>query len=92
MSKNPLEETEYPSQSTNESDMQYLGAISKMTEWSWFIFQGKPTNFTVIQVYALTTDAKEAEVDWFYENLQHFLEPTWKKKMPFSSQETGMQK
>ena len=36
-------------------------------------FQGKPFNITVIQVYTLTTDAKEAEVDWFYEDLQHFL-------------------
>ena len=33
-------------------------------------FQGKPFNITVIQVYTLTTDAKEAEVDWFYEDLQ----------------------
>ena len=35
-------------------------------------FQGKPFNITVIQVYAPTTDAKEAEVYWFYEDLQHF--------------------
>ena len=32
-------------------------------------FQGKPFNVTVIQIYAQTTNAKEAEVDWFYENL-----------------------
>ena len=32
-------------------------------------FQGKPFNITVIQVYAPTADAKEAEVDWFYEAL-----------------------
>ena len=37
-------------------------------------FQGKPLNVTVIQVYASTTDAKEAEVDSFYEDLQHLLE------------------
>ena len=43
-------------------------------------FQGKPFNITVIQVYTLTTDAKEAEVDWFYEDLQHLLELTPKKK------------
>ena len=36
-------------------------------------FQGKPFNITVIQVYAPTTDVKEAEVDWFYEDLQHLL-------------------
>jgi len=34
-------------------------------------FQGKPFNITVIQLYAQTTDAEEAEVDWFYEDLQH---------------------
>ena len=37
-------------------------------------FQGKPFNITVIQVYAPTTNAKRAEVDQFYEDLQHFLE------------------
>ena len=39
-------------------------------------FQGKPFNITVIQVYARTTDAEEAETNWFYEDLQHFLELT----------------
>ena len=43
-------------------------------------FQDKPFNITVIQVYASTTNAKEAEVDWFYEDLQHLLELTPKKK------------
>ena len=38
------------------------------------LFQGKPFSIIVIQVYAPTTDAKEAEVDWFYENLSHLLE------------------
>ena len=42
-------------------------------------FQGKPLNITVIQVYAPTTNAKEAEVEWFYEELQVFLELTPKK-------------
>ena len=37
-------------------------------------FQGKPFNTTVIQVYTPTTDAREAEVDQFYEDLQHLLE------------------
>ena len=53
-------------------------------------FQGKPFSITVIQVYAPTTDAKEDEVEQFYENLQDLLELT-PKKMPFSSQGTGMQ-
>ena len=39
-------------------------------------FQGKPFNITVIQVYAPTTNAKEAEVEWFYEDLQDLLELT----------------
>ena len=39
-------------------------------------FQGKPFNITEIQVYASTTNAKEAEADWFYEGLQHLLELT----------------
>ena len=39
-------------------------------------FQGKPFKITVIQVYASTTDAKETEVDQFYEDLQHLLELT----------------
>ena len=35
-------------------------------------FQGKPFNIMVIQVYALTSNAEEAEVEWFYEDLQTF--------------------
>ena len=42
-------------------------------------FQGKPFNITVIQVYAPNTNAKEAEVKRFYEDLQDLLEPTPKK-------------
>ena len=37
-------------------------------------FQGKPCNITVIQVYAPTSNAEEAEVEWFYEDLQDLLE------------------
>ena len=42
-------------------------------------FQDKPFNITVIQVYALTSNAEEAEVEWFYEDLQDLLELTPKK-------------
>ena len=42
-------------------------------------FQGKPCNIMVIQVYAQTTNAKEADVEWFYEDLQVLLELTSKK-------------
>ena len=51
--------------------MQYLDAISKATEW-----QGKPFNIMVIQVYAPNSNAEEAEVEWFYEDLQDLLELT----------------
>ena len=47
-------------------------------------FQGKPFNFTVIQVYAPTTNAKEAKVEQFYEDLQHLLELTPKKDVLFN--------
>ena len=46
-------------------------------------FQGKPLNITVIQVYALTSNAEEAEVEWFYEDLQDLLELTPKKDVLF---------
>ena len=46
-------------------------------------FQGKPINITVIQVYAPTSNAEEAEVEWFYEDLQHLLELTPKKDVLF---------
>ena len=39
-------------------------------------FQGKPLNITVIQVCAPTSNAEEAEVEWFYKDLQDLLEPT----------------
>ena len=54
-------------------------------------FQGKPFNITIIQVYAPTSNTEEAEVEWFYEDLQDVLELTL-KKMSFSLQQgTGMQ-
>ena len=46
-------------------------------------FQGKPFNITIIEVYALTSNAEEAEVDWFYEDLQDFLDLTPKKDVLF---------
>ena len=46
-------------------------------------FQGKPFNITVIQVYAPTSNAEEAEVEQFYEGLQDFLELTPKKDVLF---------
>ena len=46
-------------------------------------FQGKPFNITVIQVYAPTSNAEKAEVEWFYEDLQDLLELTHKKYVLF---------
>ena len=46
-------------------------------------FQGKPFNITVIQVYALPSSTEEAEVEWFYEDLQDLLELTPKKDFLF---------
>ena len=46
-------------------------------------FQGKPLNITVIQVYAPTSNAEEAEIKWFYEDLQDLLELTPKKDVLF---------
>ena len=46
-------------------------------------FQGKPFNITVIQVYAPTSNAEEAEVERFYEDLQELLELTPKKDVLF---------
>ena len=53
-------------------------------------FQGKPLNIMVIQAYAPTSNAEEAEVEWFYEDLQDLLELTPPKYVLFLG--TGMQK
>ena len=80
--RNPSEEMEWPSWSTKESIMQYLDGISKTTELS-VCFQGKTFNITVIQVYAPTSNAEEAEVEWFCEDLQDLLELTPPKYVLF---------
>ena len=46
-------------------------------------FQGKPFSVTVIQVYVLTSNAEEAEVEWFYEDLQDLLDLICKKDVLF---------
>ena len=50
-----------------------LGCSFKNDRMILACFQGKPFNTKVIQVYAPTTNAKEAEVEWFYEDLQGLL-------------------
>ena len=59
--------------------MHFLGKTLLVFALLHSIFQGKPFNITVIQVYALTRNAKEAEVEQFYEDLQDLLELTPKK-------------
>ena len=54
--------------------MQYLDAFLKNDRMISICFQGKPFNITVIQVYALTSNVEEAEVERFYEDLQELLE------------------
>ena len=51
-----------------------LGCNLKNNRMISVCFQGKPFNITVIQAYALTSNAEEAEVEWFYEDLQDLLE------------------
>ena len=72
--------------------MQYLDAISKMTEWSLFVSKANRLfSITVIQVYVLISNAEEAEVERFYEDLQDLLELTPPKDVLFNKG-TGMQK
>ena len=61
-----------------------LGSSLKNDRMISVHFQGKPFNITVIQVYALTSNAEEAEVERFYEDLQDLLELTPQKKMSLS--------
>ena len=51
--------------SQQESEMRYLGAVSKMTEWSLFISKANHSIITVIQVFVPATNAEEAEVERF---------------------------
>ena len=60
-----------------------LGCSLKNDRMISVCIQGKPFNITVIQVYTLTSNAEEAEVEWFYEDLQGLLELTPKKRCPF---------
>ena len=53
--------------------MQYLDAVSKNDRMISVRFQGKRFNIMVIQIYSLTSNAEEAEVGWFYEDLQDLL-------------------
>ena len=60
-----------------------LGCNLKNDRMIYVRIQGKPFNIMVILVYALTSNAKEAEVEWFYEDLQDLLELTPKQDVLF---------
>ena len=68
-----------------------LGYSLKNNRMISVCLQGKPFNITVIQVYAPTSNAEEADVEWFYEDLQDLLELTPKKDV-LLIKGTGMQK
>ena len=60
-----------------------LGCNLKINKMISVHFQGKPVSITVIQVYATTSNAEEAEVEWFYEDLQDLLGLSPKKDVLF---------
>ena len=62
--------------------MKFSPWVESQKQQNDLCFQGKPFNITVIQVYAPTTNAEEAEVEWVYEDLQDLLELT-PKRMSF---------
>ena len=66
-----------------ESKMSVLGCNLKKDGMISVHFQGKPFSITAIQVYALTSNAEEAEVEWLYEDLQDLLGLTPKKDVLF---------
>ena len=82
--KNPLQDMEYPSYSTKESDNAALGCNLKNSRMVSVCFQGTPFNITVTQVVALTSNAEEAEVEWSYEDLQNLLGLTPRKDVLFT--------
>ena len=70
--KNPLEENGVALIVNKRVQNEVLGCNLKNDRMISVYLQGKPFNITVIQVYALTSNAEEAEVEWFYEDLKTF--------------------
>ena len=81
--KNPLEKNGVAIIVNNRVQNAVFGCNLKNYRMISVHFQGKPFNITVIQVYAPTSSAEEAEVERFYEDLQDLLE-LQAKKIPFS--------
>ena len=78
--KNPLEKNGVAIIVNKRVQNAVLGCNLKNDRMISIYFQGKPFNITLIQVYALTSNAEEAEVEQFYEDLQDLLELTHQKK------------
>ena len=72
--RNPLEEMESPSWSRKRVRNAVLGCNLKNYRMISIPFQGKSFNITVIQAYAPTSNAEEADIEWFYEDIQDLLE------------------
>ena len=68
----------------NKRDWNAVLGCNLKNDWMISVhFQGKPFSITVIQAYAPTSNAEEAEIEWFYEDLQDLLELTPKKDVLF---------
>ena len=72
-----------PNPFQHQSIFQWVNSLHEVAKVLEFQLQGKPFNITVIQVYAATSNAEEAEVEQFYEDLQDLLELTPKKDVLF---------
>ena len=72
MGKNPLEKNGVDLIVNKRVWNEVLGCNLKNNRMISLRFQGKPFNIAVIQVYSPTSNAEEAEVEWFYEDLQDF--------------------
>ena len=83
--KNPLKEMGVAIMVNKRAWNAVLGCNLKNNRMISICFQSKPFTIRVMQVYAPTSNAEEAEVEWFCEDLQDFLELTPPKKMSFSS-------
>ena len=66
--RNPLEK--WSSHQGQQKSLKCSTWMQSQKRQNGLCFQGKPFNITVIQVYAPTSNAEEAEVEWFYEDLQ----------------------
>ena len=89
--RNPLEEIGVAIMVNKRVQNAVFGCSLKNDRMISVHFQSKPFNITVIQVYAPTSNAEEADVEWFYEDLQDLLELTPKKDV-LLIKGTGMQK